>query len=108
VAPDKPPTDLRIDQPHPARTYDYLLGGKDNFPADRETAERAIAAGTDIRIGARQNRAFVHRAVRYLVAEAGIRQFLDIGTGIPTSPNLHEVAQAIAPECRVVYVDNDR
>jgi S-adenosyl methyltransferase len=108
VAADKPPTDLHVDRPHPARTYDYLLGGKDNYPADREAAEHALAAGTDVRTVARQNRAFVHRAARFLTAGAGIRQFLDIGTGIPTSPNLHEVAQEIAPDARIVYVDNDR
>jgi len=92
---------------HPARVYDYWLGGKDNFPADREAAERAIAALPIIRVAARANRAFLGRAVRYLAAEAGIRQFLDIGTGLPTSPNVHEVAQAVAPESRIVYVDND-
>jgi S-adenosyl methyltransferase len=107
VTNDKPPTDLRIDQPHPARLYDYLLGGKDNYPADREAAEQAIADGIDLRAAARQNRAFLRRASHYLAADAGIRQFLDIGTGIPTSPNLHEIVQAVGPESRVVYVDND-
>jgi hypothetical protein len=87
--------------------YDYYLGGKDNFPADRETAEQALAAFPQARTSAQQNRAFMHRAVRYLAGEVGIRQFLDIGTGIPTSPNLHEVAQQSAPDTRVVYVDND-
>jgi SAM-dependent methyltransferase len=87
--------------------YDYYLGGKDNFPADREAAEQVLAAFPDGRIGAQQNRAFMHRAVRYLAGELGIGQFLDIGTGIPTRPNLHEVAQQIIPEARVVYADND-
>ena len=101
------PVELRTDVPHTARIYDYYLGGKDNFPADREAAEQTLKVYPDAPIAARQNRAFVHRVTRFLVAEAGIRQFLDIGTGIPTSPNLHEVAQSIAPECRVVYADND-
>jgi hypothetical protein len=101
------PVDLRPDQPHSARLYDYLLGGKTNYPADRDAAERAAKVNPGARIAAEQNRAFLHRATRYLAAEAGIRQFLDIGTGIPTSPNLHEVAQSVAPEARVVYADND-
>jgi SAM-dependent methyltransferase len=92
---------------HPARVYDYWLGGKDNFPADREAAEEVAEALPTIKRSARANRAFMVRAVRYLAAEAGIRQFLDIGTGIPTSPNVHEVAQEIAPDARIVYVDND-
>jgi hypothetical protein len=87
--------------------YDYYLGGKDNFPADRETAERTLAAFPHARTGAQQNRAFMHRAIRYLASEVGIRQFLDIGTGIPTRPNLHEVAQQAAADARVVYADND-
>jgi hypothetical protein len=92
---------------HVARVYDYWLGGKDNFAADRAAAEQAMSAYPDIVFSVRANRAFLRRAVRYLAQEAGIRQFLDIGTGIPTSNNTHEVAQAAAPECRVVYVDND-
>ncbi|MCM3923846.1 SAM-dependent methyltransferase [Frankia sp. AiPs1] len=107
VAANVNPVDLNIGVPHPARMYDYYLGGKENFPADRETAEQAIAAFPNTRNAARQNRAFLVRAVRHLVGEVGIRQFLDIGTGIPTSPNLHEVAQGIAPDTRVVYADND-
>lgn len=107
VAADVQPVDLNIEVPHPARMYDYYLGGKENFPADRETAEQAIAAFPNTRNAARQNRAFLVRAVRHLVGEVGIHQFLDIGTGIPTSPNLHEVAQGIAPDTRVVYADND-
>jgi S-adenosyl methyltransferase len=100
---------LRIDTgtAHSARIYNYWLGGKDNFPADRDAAEAAMAANPGIVADVRANRAFLARAVRYLVAEAGIRQFLDIGTGLPTADNTHEVAQAVAPESRVVYVDND-
>jgi hypothetical protein len=92
---------------HQARMYDYLLGGKDNYAADRAAAEAWREIDPDIFFGARANRAFLNRAVRYLTAEAGIRQFLDIGTGIPTSGNTHQAAQAIAPESRVVYVDYD-
>ncbi len=92
---------------HQARIYDYWLGGKDNFAVDREAAEQAIAAYPAILRGVRAQRAFLARAVRYLVEQAGVRQFLDIGTGIPTANNPHEVAQAAAPGARVVYVDND-
>jgi hypothetical protein len=92
---------------HPARVYDYWLGGKDNFEADRIAGEATIAAYPQIRSSARANRAFLARSVRYLAAEAGIRQFLDIGTGLPTANNTHEVAQSVAPESRIVYVDND-
>src|ERR671932_2942977 len=99
--------DLHPDRPHPARVYDYLLGGKDNFAADRAAAEQGLQANPHSRIPPRENRAFLRRAVHFLAGEAGIRQFLDIGTGIPTSPNVHEVAQAVAPEARIVYVDND-
>jgi hypothetical protein len=108
--PDEPghqPVDLQTDQPHPARVYDYLLGGKDNFAADRAAAEAGLRANPNSRIPPRENRAFLGRAVRYLAGEAGISQFLDIGTGIPTSPNVHEVAQAAEPQARIVYVDND-
>jgi hypothetical protein len=107
VADDDAPLDLHTDIPHPARVYDYMLGGKDNFEADRNTAAHALAANPTGRAGPLANRAFMVRAVRYLAAEAGIRQFLDIGTGIPTSPNVHEVAQGIAPGCRIAYADND-
>ncbi|WP_202902331.1 SAM-dependent methyltransferase [Salinispora pacifica] len=93
--------------PHSARIYDYWLGGKDNFAADRAVAEALISAIPTVRSMAAENRRFVHRVARYLVGQAGVRQFLDVGTGIPTRPNLHEVAQEIAPETRVVYVDND-
>ncbi|SNQ49459.1 conserved hypothetical protein [Frankia canadensis] len=99
--------DLQVDVPHPARMYDYFLGGKDNFPADRETGDQVIKVFPNSRNVVRQNRMFMNRSTRYLAAEAGIRQFLDIGTGIPTSPNLHEVAQSITPGARVVYTDND-
>ena len=92
---------------HPARVYDYWLGGKDNFEADRIAGEATIAAYPAIRASARANRAFLARSVRYLAAEAGIRQFLDIGTGLPTANNTHEVAQSVAPQSRIVYVDND-
>jgi hypothetical protein len=92
---------------HVARVYDYWLGGKDNFAADRMAGDRAIEAYPDIVFSVRANRAFLARTVRYLVRDAGVRQFLDIGTGIPTANNTHEVAQAEAPESRVVYVDND-
>ncbi|MDR0345292.1 MAG: SAM-dependent methyltransferase [Nocardiopsaceae bacterium] len=90
-----------------ARVYDYLLGGKDNYEADREAAVRAMAVFPGIAATVRANRAFLGRAVRYLAGEAGIRQFLDIGPGLPTSGSTHEIAQSIAPECRIVYVDND-
>ena len=92
---------------HQARVYDYLLGGKDNYEADRVATEAVLKVWPGMASTARANRAFLGRAVRYLTAEAGIRQFLDIGTGIPTAGNTHEVAQAIAPTSRVVYVDYD-
>jgi hypothetical protein len=92
---------------HQARMYDYVLGGKDNYEADREAAERWVKIDPGAVFSVRANRAFLGRAVRYLAAEAGIRQFLDIGTGIPTAGNTHEVAQSVAPEARVLYVDYD-
>ena len=92
---------------HVARVYNYWLGGKDNFAADRAAAEQAMSAFPDIVLSARANRAFLRRTVTYVAREAGIRQFLDIGTGIPSANNTHEVAQAVAPDSRVVYVDND-
>jgi hypothetical protein len=92
---------------HPARRYNYWLGGKDNFAADRESGDLLAKSYPAARIAARANRAFLRRAVRFLAAEAGIRQFLDIGTGLPTADNTHEVAQRIWPDARVVYVDND-
>ncbi len=90
-----------------ARVYDYWLDGKDNFAADRVVGEETTAIFPGIRLSAQANRAFLRRAVRYLAGQAGIRQFLDIGTGLPTADNTHEVAQAVAPESKVVYVDND-
>jgi S-adenosyl methyltransferase len=93
--------------PHISRIYDYWLGGKDNFAVDRAAAEQAASVFPALPASARSNRAFLGRAVRYLAAEAGIRQFLDLGTGIPTAGNTHEVAQAVAPQSRVVYMDND-
>jgi hypothetical protein len=105
--PDRVPPEINTGVAHPARIYDYLLGGKDNFAADRAVADAVAKAMPSAREMVRANRAFLGRAVRYLVTEAGVRQFLDIGTGIPTAGNTHEVAQAGAPESRVVYVDND-
>jgi len=99
--------DFDTSVPHIARVYDYWLGGKDNFAADRELGERTLAAYPNLVFSVRANRAFLARAVRFLAAEAGIRQFLDIGTGIPTADNTHEVAQRVAPESKIVYVDND-
>ncbi len=92
---------------HSARVYNYWLGGQDNFAADREAAEQAIAANPGIVTDVRANRAFLVRVVRYLAAECGLRQFLDIGSGLPTQSNTHQVAQAVAPDARIVYVDND-
>ena len=92
---------------HPARVYDYWLGGKDNFAADREAGEQALLAYPQLAQAVQSNRAFLARAVRYLTGEAAIRQFLDIGTGIPAANNTHQVAQHEAPDSRIVYVDND-
>ena len=101
------PVGLDTTVAHPARIYDYWLGGKDNFAVDREAGEQAIAANPHIRPAVRINRAFLARAVHYLADEAGIRQFLDIGTGLPSANNTHQVAQRVAPDSRIVYVDND-
>jgi hypothetical protein len=92
---------------HIARVYDYLLGGKDNYPPDKEAAEQLLKIVPTLPETVRENRLFMQRLARYLAAEEGISQFLDVGTGIPTSPNLHEVAQRVNPAVRVVYVDND-
>jgi S-adenosyl methyltransferase len=92
---------------HPARVYDYWLGGKDNFAADRAAAEQVIEVRPAIRSDVRANRAFLGRVVRYIAGEGGVRQFLDIGTGLPSADNTHEVAQSVAAQSRVVYVDND-
>ena len=97
---------VRTDIPHPARVYDYMLGGKDNFAADREMAVRGLQLVPEMLDSSRGNREFLVRAVAFLRDE-GIRQFLDIGTGLPISPNTHEVAQQGHPDARVVYVDND-
>ncbi|WP_405591240.1 SAM-dependent methyltransferase [Streptomyces sp. NBC_01190] len=99
--------DIDTSKPHSARMYDYYLGGKDHFDADKQAAERVATAYPGIFVCARENRAFMHRATRVLAREHGIRQWLDIGTGVPTEPNLHQVAQAIVPQARVVYADND-
>jgi S-adenosyl methyltransferase len=98
---------LNVRVPHPARVYDVWLGGKDNFEADRAAAQAGLEAFPFTIQSVRANRAFLARVVKYLVAEAGIRQFLDIGTGLPSADNTHEVAQGAAAESRVVYVDND-
>lgn len=93
--------------PHTARIWNYILGGKDNFEVDREVGEQVLAAQPELAANARHGRAFLQRVVRYLAGEAGVRQFLDIGTGLPAPNNTHEVAQGIDPTARVVYVDND-
>lgn len=97
---------IRQDVPHSARMYDYFLGGKDHYAVDREAAERVLTVFPNMRTAVQANRAFMRRSTRAL-AERGLRQWLDVGTGIPTSPNLHEVAQSVAPDARVVYVDKD-
>lgn len=111
TGPDRDPPEIDTSIAHAARVYDYLVGGSTNFAADRQAAEHAFAAfpgGVDgARANARANRAFLRDAVSYLAAQAGIRQFLDIGTGIPTEGNVHQVAQQVAPESRIVYVDHD-
>ncbi len=107
TADDLPVAEIDTSRPHPARMYDYYIGGKNHFAADRAVADAALAHWPSGRIGLRENRRFLGRAVRYLAAEAGIRQFLDIGSGLPTTANVHEIAQAVDPSCRVVYVDND-
>jgi hypothetical protein len=104
---DHLPPEIRTEVAHPARVYDYWLGGKDNFAADRAAGDAVLTAYPGIVMSVRANRAFLARAVQFLAAEAGIRQFLDIGTGIPASNNTHEVAQSVAPGSRVVYVDYD-
>jgi SAM-dependent methyltransferase len=103
---DEPRT-LDTSVAHIARVQDYWLGGKDNFLADRKAGDEAVEAFPGLLASVRANRAFLGRSVRFLAREVGIRQFLDIGTGIPAANNTHEVAQSIAPECRIVYVDND-
>jgi hypothetical protein len=100
------PPEIDTSVAHSARVYDFILGGKDNYPPDRAAAEKMLAGWPSLRISMRENRKFMHRAARY-VAKLGVDQFLDVGTGIPTSPNLHEVVQDVNPRARVVYVDND-
>lgn len=100
-------SDLDTSVPHPARRYNYWLGGKDNFAADRISGDEIAAIWPPIRTAVWENRKFLRRAVTYAARERGIRQFLDIGTGLPTAENTHEVAQRIDPTCRIVYVDND-
>jgi S-adenosyl methyltransferase len=104
--PSQPP-DIDPTKAHIARVYNYWLGGKDNYAADQKAAEQVIAAYPNIRTSVRAQRAFLGRAVHYLASEAGIRQFLDVGTGLPSANNTHEVAQREAPESRIVYVDHD-
>jgi hypothetical protein len=104
--PPGPPFDIDTTTPNPARIYDYLLGGKDHFEVDRVAADAILQAAPQAREGARENRAFLQRAVRFL-AEQGVRQFLDIGTGLPTQGNVHQIARQITPDARVVYVDHD-
>jgi hypothetical protein len=101
------PPEVDTSRPHTARMYDYFLGGKNHFAADRELADKVLVTTPSARTAARENRAFLGRAVRFLAAEAGIRQFLDIGTGLPTTNSVHQVAQAVIPSARVVYTDND-
>lgn len=103
----RPASRIDTSVPHPARRYNYWLGGKDNFAADRASGDQIAELMPSIRTAAQENRRFQTRVVRFLAGEAGIRQFLDIGTGIPAPDNVHEVAQAIDPTCRVAYVDND-
>lgn len=105
--PPATPRDIDTSRPHSARMYDYYLGGKDNFDVDKAAAAKVAEAYPGIFVCAQQNRAFMHRATRALARDHGIRQWLDIGTGIPTEPNLHQVAQSLVPEARVVYADND-
>jgi len=102
-----PPNGIDSTRPNVARIYDYLLGGKDNFAADREAARQLLAVTPDMAGIVRDNRSFIGRVVRYLAGEAGIRQFLDLGGGLPTQTNVHEMAQRIAPDARVAYIDND-
>ena len=99
--------DLNTSVPHSARIYDYLLGGKDNFEADRQAAAAIVESSPSLPISMRANRQYMARVAHFLAADRGIRQFLDIGTGLPTSPNLHEVVQKVDPTSKIVYVDND-
>ena len=107
ITSDEQPPELNTGVPQTARIWNYWLGGKDNFTVDRQVGDQILQAFPAIVENARASRAFLARVVRYLAADAGVRQFLDIGTGLPTANNTHQVAQAVAPECRIVYVDND-
>ena len=107
MEPGSAPSGVDTSKAHPARMYDYFLGGNDSYPADREAAEAMLRVAPDTRASAQGNRAFLQRVVRFLVGEAGIRQVIDIGAGLPAAGNVHEVAQRIAPGVRVAYVDND-
>lgn len=100
----------RIDtsRPHPARMYDYFLGGKDNYEVDQRAAEQFMKSAPEVREGVLANRHFMHRAVRHVVAEGGVRQILDVGTGLPTEPNVHQIARSVAPGTRVAYVEESR
>ncbi|MFF7472935.1 SAM-dependent methyltransferase [Streptomyces sp. NPDC008092] len=98
--------EIDTSKPHPARIYDYLLGGKDNYEVDRKAGDQLASVAPEVWISVRANRGFLRRAVRHVI-DSGVRQILDIGTGLPTSPNVHEVAQELAPDVRVAYVDND-
>ena len=107
TTPSPLPPEIDTSVPHSARVWNYFLGGKDYFPADERAAEIALATMPSLVEAARADRGFLARAVRHLAGDTGIRQFLDIGTGLPTANNTHEVAQSIAPDSRIVYVDND-
>ena len=107
MEPGLPSPHIDTSRAHPARMYDYYLGGTENFPADREAAEAVLSVAPVVREAARENRAFLQRAVRFLVGEAGLRQIIDVGAGIPAGGNVHEIARLIAPGVRVAYVDND-
>ncbi|WP_030998836.1 SAM-dependent methyltransferase [Streptomyces sp. NRRL F-5630] len=106
AAPNSPSPYIDTTRPHPARMYDWFLGGKDNYPVDEEMGRKVLAIEPNVPVLAQMNREFMRRATGWLAAQ-GVRQFLDIGTGIPTSPNLHQVAQGVAPDARIVYCDND-
>ncbi len=104
---DRAPGGIDVNIPNVARIYDYMLGGKDNFAADRAAAEQVVKAFPESRDGARRHREFLGNVIRHLAGEAGIRQFVDIGAGLPTQKNVHEVAHEVNPDARVVYIDND-
>lgn len=107
VPTDAAPAGIDITVPHSARVWNHWLGGKDNYPVDRQAGDRFFETFPEIVEVARASRAFLRRAVRFLAGEQGVRQFLDVGTGLPTADNTHEVAQQVAPSSRVAYVDND-